>query len=158
MSVTVQETSPRAQALPVASATPRAAAHAMTHDEALDIIERARKDKYLAQELEQLREKCCLFVSDVMHQVNLALAEKEKRTPALLRGKPDQSLSLAAAARGREQAARQRRELAEAMVIGALFNSDNPDWNPLDPATHRSSGKGSLLLALIRSSLEPAQG
>jgi len=158
MSVIVQETSPHAQVLPMASATTRDAAHTMTHDEALDIIERARKDKYLAQELEQLREKCCLFVSDVMHQVNRALAEKEKRTPALLRGKPDESLSLTAAARGREQAARQRRELAEAMVIGALFNIDNPHWNPLDPATHRSTGNGSLLLALIRSSLEPVRG
>ncbi|WP_231502451.1 hypothetical protein [Herbaspirillum sp. RV1423] len=142
MSFPVKEMSPRDHALP------------MTHDEALSIIEHARKDKFLAQELEQLREKCCLFVSDVMHEVNQALAERDRRTPALLRSKPGDALSLRAASREREQAAQKRRELAEAMVIGALFNSDNPDWNPLDPSTHRSSGSGSLLLALLRTSLE----
>jgi len=141
MSVPVKEMSPRDQVVP------------MTHDEALEIIERARKDKFLAPELEQLRAKCCLFVSDVMREVNQALADKEKRTPALLRSKPSDAVSLRGAARERENAAKQRRELAEAMVIGALFNSDNPNWNPLEPNTH-GSGSGSLLLALLKTSLD----
>ncbi len=140
MSLPVKEMSTRDQVLP------------MTHDEALQIIERARKDKFLAQDLEQLRDKCCLFVSDVMREVNQALAEKDKRTPALLRSKPSDAVSLRGAARERESAAKQRRELAEAMVIGALCNSDNPNWNPLDPATHNS--RGSLLLALLKTSLD----
>ncbi|EJL88984.1 hypothetical protein PMI16_02132 [Herbaspirillum sp. CF444] len=129
---------------------------AMTHDEALRIIEHARKDKFRARELEQLRDKCCLFISEVMNEVNQALAEKEKRTPALLRSKPepaDSAVSLRTEARQREQAAKERRELAEAMVIGALMNSDNPDWNPLDPSTSRN-GTGSLLLALLKTALD----
>jgi len=141
---------------PVKETPNRDHAVAMTHDEALRIIEHARKDKFRARELEQLRDKCCLFISEVMNEVNQALVEKEKRTPALLRSKPepaDSAVSLRAEARQREQAAKERRELAEAMVIGALMNSGNPDWNPLDPSTSRS-GTGSLLLALLKTSLD----
>jgi hypothetical protein len=122
----------------------------MTREQAQDIIERASKDSFLSQEIEQLREKCCLFIGEVMQEVNQALADKEKRTPALLRSKTETAISLQAAGREREKLAKQRRELAEAMVIGALLNSDNPDWNPLDPSTGKSSG-GSLLLALLKT-------
>ncbi|HEX7982001.1 MAG TPA: hypothetical protein VF616_00655 [Duganella sp.] len=123
---------------------------AMTHDEALSIIDRASKDSYLAPEIEQLREKCCVFIGEVMHDVNQALAEKDRRTPALLRSKQSSAVSLQAAGREREKLAKQRRELAEAMVIGALLNSDNPNWDPLDPSTGNSDG-GSLLLALLKT-------
>lgn len=122
----------------------------MSREQAQNIIDRASKDSFLAQEIDQLREKCCLFIGEVMQEVNQALAEKEKRTPALLRSKSDSTISLQAAGREREKQAKQRRELAEAMVIGALLNSDNPGWNPLDPSTARSGG-GSLLLALLKS-------
>lgn len=123
----------------------------MSEEQALQIIERASKDKFLAQDIDQLREKCCVFVNDIMHQVNQALVQQDKRVPALLRAAPDSAISLRGAARERERLAQQRRELAEAMVIGALLNSNNPDWNPLDPATDRSSG--SLLLAVLRAAL-----
>ncbi len=122
----------------------------MTREQALNIIERASKDSFLAPEIEQLREKCCLFIGEVMQEINQSLAEKEKRIPALLRSKSDSTISLQAASREREKLAKQRRELAEAMVIGALLNSDNPGWNPLDPSTGKSSG-GSLLLALLKT-------
>jgi len=122
----------------------------LTHDQAMAIIARAAKDKYLAQELDALRQKCCHFVDDIIHQANLQLAGKDQRTPALLQTDACDVLSLRNAARGREKIAQQRRELAEAMVIGALFNSDNPDWNPLDPHS-RDAGQGSLLLALLQT-------
>jgi hypothetical protein len=130
---------------------PRNQSLPMSEEQALHIIERASKDQFLAQDIEQLRDKCCLFVNDIMREVNLALAQQDKRVPALLRSKQDTAISLRGAARERERLAQQRRELAEAMVIGALLNSNNPDWNPLDPATDRS--RGSLLLALLRSAL-----
>ncbi|EJN02950.1 hypothetical protein [Herbaspirillum sp. YR522] len=123
----------------------------MTHEEALDIINRASKDKHLAREVDFLRERCCLFINDVMNDINLALAEREKKLPALLRGKADSAVSLRVAAQEREQMARQRRELAEAMVIGALANMDNPGWNPID-GTGGGKGKGGLLMALIKTS------
>lgn len=122
----------------------------MTHEQAKDIIERAQQDKYLARELDELREKCCLFISDLMRQVGQDIAEKEKKVPALLRGKEETAISLRNAANRREQRARQRRELAEAMVVGALLNSDNPRWNPLDPGTQQL-GRGGLMMALLKT-------
>lgn len=123
----------------------------MTHEEALEIIARAQQDSYLARELDYLRDKCCLFLQDVIHDVNLALAEKEKKVPALLRSKVDSAISLRMAAQQREELARQRRELAEAMVIGALLNIDNPDWDPIQGSA-RGHGKGGLLMALLKTS------
>jgi hypothetical protein len=42
----------------------------------------------------------------------------------------------------------QRRELARQIVIGALLNRDNPDWDPADPATHRPIPDDPLLVLL----------
>ena len=47
--------------------------------------------------------------------------------------------ALAAASRHTARGAQERRDLAEALVIGALLNGDNPGWDPSDPATHRPS-------------------
>ena len=121
----------------------------MTHEHALSIIARASEDRFLAREIDKLRGKCCVFVNEVMHEVTLALAAGSQ-TAALLRSRQDTAAALCSAARQREGLARQRRELAEAMVIGALLNSDNLDWNPLDPASGRSDSK-SILLALLKT-------
>lgn len=51
-------------------------------------------------------------------------------------------------ARDRENAARERRELAQDLVIGALVNIDNPDWDPLDPSTSRNSASSTFLALL----------
>jgi len=121
----------------------------MSHEEAVDIITRAQKDPHLARELDYMRETCCRFIHDIIEDVNRRLAEQEKKVPALLRGKSDNAISLRAAAQKREEMARRRRELAEAMVIGALHNFDNPDW---DPRTDSNPGKGGLLVALLKTS------
>jgi hypothetical protein len=51
-------------------------------------------------------------------------------------------------ARDREIAARQRRELAQDLVLGTLVNLDNPDWNPLDPSTSKDAGRSTVLALL----------
>lgn len=51
-------------------------------------------------------------------------------------------------ARNREAAARERRELAQDLVIGALVNLDNPDWDPLDPSTSVDSSSSTFLALL----------
>jgi len=51
-------------------------------------------------------------------------------------------------ARERETVARERRELAQDLVIGALVNLDNPGWNPLDPSTSKDSASSTLLALL----------
>lgn len=55
-------------------------------------------------------------------------------------------------ARDRESAAKERRLLAQDLVIGALVNIDNPGWDPLDPSTSAESS-GSSLLALLNPGL-----
>lgn len=128
-----------------------APARPMRHDEALEIIERASRDPHLARQVDQLRERCCQFIQDMMRDADLELARREKKVPALLRGPGDSAVSLRGAAQQRQRSAEQRRELAEAMVLGALFNMDNPDWDPLRDSV-RGSGSGGLLMALIRTS------
>ncbi|MPS30336.1 MAG: hypothetical protein E2576_02560 [Alcaligenaceae bacterium] len=122
----------------------------MTHERALEIIERAQRDKYLAREVDELREKCGQFIGDLMHEVGQEIAAKERKIPVLLRNREESAISLRSAAAHREQRARERRELAEAVVMGALFNSGNPDWDPLDPATYETD-RGGLLMALLKT-------
>lgn len=126
-------------------------AEPMSHDEALEIIGRASRDRHMAQQIEHLRERCCQFIQDMMRDVDLELARREKKLPALLRGKTDSAISLRNAAQQRQRVVGQRRELAEAMVLGALFNMDNADWDPVKDSL-RGNGRGGLLMALIKTS------
>lgn len=58
-------------------------------------------------------------------------------------------------ARDRENAAKERRLLAQDLVIGALVNLDNPAWDPLDPSTSRESSSSSLLALLDPDLADP---
>lgn len=124
---------------------------AMSHDEALDIIARASSDTRMAQQIDQLRERCGQFIEDMMRDVDTELARREKKVPALLRGKADSAISLRNAAQQRQRLVSQRRELAEALVLRTLFNMDNPDWDPVKDSG-RGKGQGGLLMALIKTS------
>ncbi|MFJ3044645.1 hypothetical protein ACIPEN_02335 [Herbaspirillum chlorophenolicum] len=128
----------------------------MTAAQAKEIIDRASKDERMSAELDALRLKCCTFIDNLMRDVNLDLAEKQKRTPALLKSPQQVSqaspTSLRSASRDREAMARKRRELAEAMVLGVLFNLDNPQWDPRDPGTARS--EENFLVALVKSAFK----
>jgi len=55
---------------------------------------------------------------------------------------------LADAAEARREAARLRRELAMELVVGALLNEHNPDWDPRDPSTCRAASDGEVLQLL----------
>lgn len=139
--------------LPERKAAGQRQAVSMTYEQALDIIGRAQRDKYLARELDALREQCCEFVFGLMNQINEELVANERKVPALLRNRDETTVSLRSEAARRVARSRQRRNLAEAMVVGALINSDNPGWNPLDPATHLPD-RGGLLMALLKTSKE----
>ena len=55
---------------------------------------------------------------------------------------------LAGAADARREAARLRRELAMELVVGALLNENNPDWDPRDPSTCRAAFDSEVLQLL----------
>lgn len=59
-------------------------------------------------------------------------------------------------AKDREIIARERRLLAQELVIGALVNFDNPGWDPFDPSTSKDSSS-STLLALLDPNLTTPQ-
>jgi hypothetical protein len=55
---------------------------------------------------------------------------------------------LAGAADARREAVRLRRELAMELVVGALLNEHNPDWDPRDPSTCRAAADSEVLQLL----------
>jgi len=55
---------------------------------------------------------------------------------------------LAGAADARREAVRLRRELAMELVVGALLNERNPDWDPRDPSTCRAAHDSEVLQLL----------
>lgn len=63
-------------------------------------------------------------------------------------GKGQSMQEMVAASRHIARDAQQRRELAEDLVIGALLNRDNPDWDPRNPATHRPNLQSPLIQLL----------
>jgi hypothetical protein len=81
----------------------------------------------------------------------LAALDTVKPAPPAVRNGATQ---LAAASRDRESAAKQRRELAQDLVIGALINLNNPDWNPLDPSTSKDESS-SAIMSLLNLQLPP---
>ncbi|HEY4542586.1 MAG TPA: hypothetical protein VIG66_09475, partial [Noviherbaspirillum sp.] len=52
--------------------------------------------------------------------------------------------------RQKESAGKQRQEVAQAMVMGALLNRHNAEWDPMDPATDRASTEN-LICALLQA-------
>lgn len=55
---------------------------------------------------------------------------------------------ISSASRHAAQDAQERRKLAEAIIIGALLNRDNPDWDPKKPETHRPNYQDPLVQLL----------
>lgn len=55
---------------------------------------------------------------------------------------------IAAASRHMAKDAQERQELAELLVIGALLNRDNPDWDPRNSQTHRPNYQDPLVQLL----------
>lgn len=121
---------------------------AMSHDEALDIINGAARLAHMAQQVDRLRERSCQFMCAMVREVELELGRCEFKAPAVLRAQPDSAGALRDASRRRQRLARDRRELAEAMVLGTLFNLDNPDWNPVHDRI-RGNGSAGVLMALL---------
>ena len=123
------------------NAAPLAQEHAHDADIAPAMSQRERA-------LSTLRDQGCALVGAMIDSTAAWLAT---RLPAPERRDDDEATlaALGGAARQRQEHARRLRALAEALVLGAVINQDNPGWDPFDPATSRQ-GTDSRLCALLR--------
>ena len=64
---------------------------------------------------------------------------------------------LAGMAREREMSARERRLLAQDLVIGTLVNIGNTGWDPFDPSTSADPSGGTLLALLDPDLMAPGE-
>lgn len=107
-------------------------------DAAAQSLPAARSPERPADEPD-LEERSCL-VSQLMADLDQAVVEVD----AVLK----QSIS---ALQGDDPGqAAERRELAHEIVIGALLNRENPDWDPAEPSTHRPLPDDPLLAMLAQ--------
>lgn len=90
----------------------------------------------LSHEIEQM----------VSHVASMLAAEAPAPVPRAMGGGDLRSLGEASEAR--REAARERRELAMELVIGALLNEGSTDWDPRNPASCRATYEGKVLQAL----------
>lgn len=107
-------------------------------------------DPIKARQLVDLQVRACDRISTIIDELAASFAgeyQSRAAAPRLL-PQPSDLTDLASQARHRQGVARQWKELAETIVIDALRNLDNPDWNPLDPETDEKGGRN-MLEALI---------
>lgn len=115
----------------------------------------AASDPFVAQQIRHMQERAARMLVGLAHDANAVLAAQAGPPYCLPQGAVNVS-ALAGAARQRQTQGTQQRQLAEDMVLGAFINHGNPQWDPLDPATHRAGGDN-LLLALLQVALpEPS--
>lgn len=129
----------------------------MDDDQIVDLIARAGTDPLSARTLLHLQKQACERMAASIQKVLGELNDLDK-APAKMTSGPVSVLALAGAARQREAAGKEKREFAEFLVIGALFNRDNPDWNVFDAATAAPNPAPSGLMALLQMKRpDPAQ-
>jgi len=89
------------------------------------------------------------FVNNELEQMVSRVASMlAADAPASTPGAAGGLAGLAGAADARREAVRLRRELATELVVGALLNERNPEWDPRDPSTCRVALDGEVLRLL----------
>ena len=119
---------------------------AFTDESLLVQVNLAKTDPFVAQKMEFLQKQCYASLEKLIQEVAAQL-ELVDEAASKLGMKTTSVAALTSAARQRQRAGQQKRELARAIVVGVVVNQKNPDWNPLDPTTHRKdiSGLSALL-------------
>lgn len=122
----------------------------MSDSRILEMIGRAAGDPVVANTLLRLQKQAYERLTEAVQRMLAKLNEIEpaqEKLPA----EPASVAALASAARQREAAGKQKREFAESLVIGALINRDNPDWDIFDEAaTPAPAGNGFLALLQMK--------
>ncbi|MTV41746.1 hypothetical protein [Duganella radicis] len=117
-----------------------------------EMVARAATDPFTARAAQQLQKQAFERMSESVQRMLAELNSIDKKQGKLTGG-PVSVLALAGAARQREAAGKQKREFAEYLVIGAMVNRDNPDWNIFDESTAAATPAASGLMALLRMRL-----
>ena len=122
----------------------------LTDSQILALIAKAATDPFAAKALQHLQKQACDGMAEAVQQMLAKLngigAAQEKIAP---RG-PISVLALAGAARQRAAAGKHKREFAEYLVIGALVNRDNPDWDIFAESATAPADAKSGVLALLK--------
>ena len=100
----------------------------------------AESDPKMMEQMAWLQSQVSDAITEVIDEIAQSLSGDSPT-----RGKGQSVQEMAAASRHAARSAQERRELAEALVIGALLNRDNPDWDPQNPATHRPNYQDPLV-------------
>jgi hypothetical protein len=109
----------------------------------------------VALSIEQLRERQNNARRDfqrVLEHIVDALAQENPVKPAASSSGTLAGAALARASRRVGNDTRERRELAHMLLVGALLNHDNPDWDPADAATDRAN-EDDPFIALLQMDL-----
>lgn len=123
----------------------------ISQQDALAQLARMAADPFQADALERLREEALAALNEIIREVGTSLPVEENRGSALpTLNNANSFMALKNLSRQRESMGRQRQEVAQALVMGTLFNRNNPDWDPLDPSTDKSSNE-SIIAALFQS-------
>lgn len=127
----------------------------MSDGQILEMIERAASDPFIANALlhlqKQAYESMAESVQRMLAELNEIAASAQEQMPA----GPMSVVALASAARQREADGKQKREFAEFLVIGALINRDNPDWDIFDDTATTPPARSGLLALLQMKPLAP---
>jgi hypothetical protein len=127
----------------------------LSDSQIIDMIKRAPGDPFLTKELLHLQKQACERMSDSVQKMLAKLNEVCKEQEKASNG-PISVIGLASAARQREAAGKQKREFAASLVIGALVNRDNPNWNIFDETAAPPQTANGLLALLQLKLSEPA--
>jgi len=135
--------------------TPDAVLEEFSDAELAALKARLKQDPAGAHALMLIQKQGHEFLRNMANKVmaNLAAMEKTQKT---VDANTDWR-QFSGQARNRENAAKERRELAQDLLIGALVNLDNPDWDPLDPSTSKNPADSSILALLNPQFIAPGK-
>lgn len=122
----------------------------MSDEQILAMIEKAATDPFVANEVMHLQKIAFESVNKAIQGMLGQLATLEPPGQKM-DTTPMSVMALASAARQRESNGKQKREFAQNLIIGALLNKDNPNWNIFDQADLPPDAKNrNGILALLQ--------
>jgi ABC-type thiamine transport system substrate-binding protein len=109
---------------------------AFTDAELAALVARLQQDPIAARHFAFIQREGHDALRELSQELLATLAAMEPARPAV--DADTDWRRYAGQAKLREHHAKDRRELAQQLILGMLVNLDNPDWNPLDPATSKN--------------------